>query len=156
MARALAQDGVLFRENAAEGLSLAEIVETTLRMSKLGLIDMFEQARLDEGVNLLVVVDQFEELFRYRQLERAGRRRPTHRRGSRRFREPAAGSQAADDLPDLRRPDDALRLSRRLHPVSRPGRGDQRGAVLVPRMTRDERRAAIEGRSGWRARRSRR
>jgi len=40
-------------------------------MSKLGLIDVFEQARLDEGVNLLVVVDQFEELFRYRQLDAA-------------------------------------------------------------------------------------
>jgi hypothetical protein len=37
-------------------------------MSKLGLIDVFQQARLGEGVNLLVVVDQFEELFRYRRL----------------------------------------------------------------------------------------
>ncbi len=73
MARALAQDGVLFREHAAAGLTLAEIVETTLRMSKLGLIDIYEQAALGEGVNLLVVVDQFEELFRYRQLEAAGR-----------------------------------------------------------------------------------
>src|SRR5438309_5669216 len=73
MARALAQDGVLFAEQAAAGLTLAEIVETTLRMSKLGLIDICEQAALDECVNLLVVVDQFEELFRYRQLEAAGR-----------------------------------------------------------------------------------
>ena len=73
MARALAQDGVLFREHTAAGLSLAEIVETSLRMSKLGLIDIYEQAPLDEGVNLLVVVDQFEELFRYRQLDVAGR-----------------------------------------------------------------------------------
>jgi hypothetical protein len=45
----------------------ADIVEITLRMSKLGLIDLYEQSRL-EGVNLLVVVDQFEELFRYRKL----------------------------------------------------------------------------------------
>ncbi len=37
-------------------------------MSKLGLIDIYEQANLDKDVNLLVVVDQFEELFRYRQL----------------------------------------------------------------------------------------
>ena len=37
-------------------------------MSKLGLIDIYEQARLGERVNLLVVVDQFEELFRFRQL----------------------------------------------------------------------------------------
>ncbi|MBK5105290.1 MAG: ATP-binding protein, partial [Burkholderiales bacterium] len=72
MARALAQEGVLFREHAAAGLSLAEIVETSLRMSKLGLIDIVEQAALDEGVKLLLVVDQFEELFRYRQLQAAG------------------------------------------------------------------------------------
>ena len=64
MARALAQDGVLFREHAEEGLTLAEIIETTLRMSKVGLIDICEQAGLGKGVNLLVVVDQFEELFR--------------------------------------------------------------------------------------------
>ena len=130
MARALAQDGVLFRDHAAAGLSLAEIVETSLRMSKLGLIDIFEQAALDEGVNLLVVVDQFEELFRYRQIVAAGR---TDAQGisedSRCVREPAAGSQGAGDLPDLRRPDDALGLSRRLRPVSRLGRGHQRGAV---------------------------
>ena len=74
MARALAQDGVLFREQAAAGLSLAEIIETTLRMSKLGLIDIREQAALEPGVNLLVVVDQFEELFRYRQVGNPGSR----------------------------------------------------------------------------------
>ncbi len=68
MARALAKDGVLFRDYQAGGLTLAEIVDTTLRMSKLGLIDIYEQANLGEDINLLVVVDQFEELFRYRQL----------------------------------------------------------------------------------------
>src|SRR5499426_4737898 len=68
MADALASDGVLFRDYQAGGLTLAEIVDTTLRMSKLGLIDIYEQARLGEGVNLLVVADQFEELFRYQQL----------------------------------------------------------------------------------------
>src|SRR5687767_2556546 len=67
MARALAEDGVLFSDYQAGGLTLAEIVDTTLRMSKLGLIDIYEQANLGEDVNLLVVVDQFEELFRYSQ-----------------------------------------------------------------------------------------
>ena len=140
MARALAQDGVLFREHAAAGLTLAEIVETTLRMSKLGLIDICEQAALGEGVNLLVVVDQFEELFRYRQLEAAGART------TRRISEEAAAFvnlllevKRAGDLPDLRRPDDALGLSRRLHAVSRPGRGHQRRAV--PGAANDPRRA---------------
>src|SRR5262249_21976831 len=68
LARALARDGVLFRGYETGGLTLAEIIDTTLRMSKLGLIDICEQARLGEGVNLLVVVDQFEELFRSRKL----------------------------------------------------------------------------------------
>ncbi len=68
MAQALAKDGVLFRNFQERGLPLVEIIDTTLRMSKRGLIDIFEQAALPKGVNLLVVVDQFEELFRYRQL----------------------------------------------------------------------------------------
>src|SRR4029077_11617783 len=71
MAQALAEDGVLFKDYQAGGLTLAEIVDNTLRMSKLGLIDIYEQAQLGEDVNLLVVAAQFEELFRYRQV-RAG------------------------------------------------------------------------------------
>ncbi len=38
MAHALAQDGVLFRDDEAAGLTLAEMIDATLRMSKLGLI----------------------------------------------------------------------------------------------------------------------
>jgi WD40 repeat protein len=67
MAGALAEDGVLFHDHQGGGMTLGEIVDTTLRMSKLGLIDIYEQAQLAEDVNLLIVVDQFEELFRYRQ-----------------------------------------------------------------------------------------
>ena len=146
MARALAQDGVLFREHAAAGLTLAEIIETTLRMSKLGLIDICEQAALGEGVNLLVVVDQFEELFRYRQLA-------------------AAGAGAANSISE----DAAAFVNLLLEVKERatcqifvvltmrsdflgdctqfPGLAEaiNAGQYLVPRMTRDERRAAIEG-----------
>jgi len=68
MAKALAEDGVLFRNFEERGLPLLDIIDTTLRMSKRGLIDIVEQAALAKDVNLLVVVDQFEELFRYRQL----------------------------------------------------------------------------------------
>src|SRR4051812_26174797 len=65
MACALAAEGVLFRGYRPEGLALEDIVEATLRMSRLGLVDAYEQAQPGENVNLLVVVDQFEELFRY-------------------------------------------------------------------------------------------
>jgi WD40 repeat protein len=44
------------------------LIETTLRRSTLGLVDTVQQARLLSYENLLIVVDQFEELFRFRQL----------------------------------------------------------------------------------------
>jgi hypothetical protein len=44
------------------------MIEATLRIGNLGLVDIFEQAHLKPGVKLVVVVDQFEELFRYRKL----------------------------------------------------------------------------------------
>src|SRR5712671_3574140 len=68
MAEALARNGVLYKDFDAGDFTLAEIIETTLRTSKLGLRDAYREARLGEGNNLLVVVDQFEELFRYRKL----------------------------------------------------------------------------------------
>jgi hypothetical protein len=65
MARALARDKVLFTGFDSGILSLDSMIEATLRLSKLGLVDVYEQAHLGKGINLLVVVDQFEELFRY-------------------------------------------------------------------------------------------
>lgn len=146
MARALAEDGVLFRDYQAGGLTLAEIVDTTLRMSKLGLIDIYEQANLAEHVNLLVVVDQFEELFRYSQPE-AGQQQNV-----------SAVSEEATAFVNL--------LLEAKQQTSYPiyiiltMRSDflgdcaqftglaeaiNAGQYLVPRMTRDERRAAISG-----------
>src|SRR5215475_3801776 len=146
MARALAQDGVLFHRYEAGSVPLAEIVETTLRMSKLGLIDIYEQARLGAEVNLLVVVDQFEELFRYRQL---GAAKPELCSGISEnaiafvnllleVREQATcpiyvvmtmRSDFLGDCPQF------------------PGLAEaiNAGQYLVPRLTRDERRAAISG-----------
>lgn len=146
MARALAQDGVLFRDYQAGGLTLAEIVDTTLRMSKLGLIDIYEQANLGEDVNLLVVVDQFEELFRYRQ-PGAGQQ------------ENVTGvSEAATAFVNLL----LEAKAQKTYPIyvvltmrsdflgdcaQFPGLAEaiNAGQYLVPRMTRDERRAAISG-----------
>ena len=71
MARALSTNSVLFSDYQAEGISLAEIIEATLHMSKLGLTDIYEQAQPSKAVNLLIVVDQFEELFRFRKMKTA-------------------------------------------------------------------------------------
>jgi hypothetical protein len=50
----------------------ANLIEAALRRSGRGLIDCFQHARLESHENLLVVVDQFEELFRYRRPDRSG------------------------------------------------------------------------------------
>lgn len=44
--------------------------ETTLRASNRGLIACIEQAHVPRGTNVLVLVDQFEEIFRYRRSRR--------------------------------------------------------------------------------------
>jgi len=146
MADALASDGVLFRDYQAGGLTLAEIVETTLRMSKLGLIDIYEQARLGEDVNLLVVVDQFEELFRYRQV-RAGQQENVA--------DIAEQATAFVNLLLEARQQTTCRIYVVLTMRSDflgdcaqfPGLAEaiNAGQYLVPRMTREERRAAITG-----------
>lgn len=146
MARALAEDGVLFRNYQAEGLTLAEIVDTTLRMSKLGLIDIYEQAQLEKDVNLLVVVDQFEELFRYRRLG-AGQQENVY-----------GVSEEATAFVNL-----LLEAKQQTtYPIyivltmrsdflgdcaqfSGLAEAINTGQYLVPRLTRDERRAAISG-----------
>ena len=65
LAKALADPGVLFDNFDSQSMPLEEILDANLRMSRLGIIDVFEQAHLKEHVNLLIVIDQFEELFRY-------------------------------------------------------------------------------------------
>jgi hypothetical protein len=66
LALALAAPGVLFDEWDDDALTAQELAETTLRLGSLGLVDIVEQACLPEGMQLLVVVDHFKELFRFR------------------------------------------------------------------------------------------
>lgn len=68
LAEALAQPGALHQAAPPGPFSAAELIEATLAMSRRGLIDAYRQAALPAGTQLLVVVDQFEELFRYRNL----------------------------------------------------------------------------------------
>lgn len=146
MARALAEDGVLFRDYQAGGLTLAEIVDTTLRMSNLGLIDIYEQAQLDRDVNLLVVVDQFEELFRYRRLG-VGQQENAYgvTEESTAFVNLLLEAKEQTAYPIYivltMRSDflgDCAQFSSLAEAINA-------GQYLVPRMTRDERRAAISG-----------
>ena len=147
LAEALARPGVLAQHEIDEsGFTAAELMESTLRMGKLGLIDAFEQAHLDRRQNLLVVVDQFEELFRYQALAAV---QPDHQ------------TRAIEDATAFVN----LLLEVCVHPelpiyVVLTMRSDflgecaqffglpeaiNRGQYLVPRMTREERRSAIAG-----------
>jgi len=47
------------------------IISTVLRSSSLGLIEVVRQLKTEDHENILILVDQFEELFRYRKLEAA-------------------------------------------------------------------------------------
>jgi WD40 repeat protein len=146
MAQALAKDGVLFRDYQAAGLTLAEIVDTTLRMSKLGLIDIYEQAQLGEDVNLLIVVDQFEELFRYRQFG-AGYQENVYgmSEGAAAFVNLLLEATAQTKYPIyvvLTMRSDFLGDCTQFTGLAE---AINTGQYLVPRMTREERRAAISG-----------
>ena len=67
LAEALTHKDVFGDENNSE--LQKTLIETTLRRSSIGLIDVARQARMQPHENLLVVVDQFEELFRFKQAQ---------------------------------------------------------------------------------------
>ena len=109
-------------------MSVEEIVEATLRMSKLGLVDIYEQANLDERPNLLMVVDQFEELFRYRNLQTASDESHSGEDKSVAFVNLLLEA-ASSEYPIYRRYHDAVGLPGRLRAVSRPSGSDQPRAI---------------------------
>jgi len=144
MAHALARPGGLFGNQDSEGLSIEEIVEATLRMSKLGLVDIYEQVHGNERPNLLIVVDQFEELFRYRSLQTSPEESYGGEDKSVAFVNlllEAASAEYPIYVVLTMRSDflgDCSQFSGLPEAINR-------GQYLVPRMSRDERRAAIAG-----------
>jgi len=144
MARALAQPEVLFQKFDAGGASLDEMIEATLDMSNLGVVDLFEQAQLEGEANLLLIVDQFEELFRFGQPQGSGSETGQTDERAVAFVNlllEAAKSQYPIYVVLTMRSDflgDCARFSGLPEAVNE-------GQYLVPRLTREERRAAITG-----------
>jgi hypothetical protein len=66
LAHALSQPDVLLADDDDATIQTL-IIEATLQRGALGLVEVVQQARLPEDENLLIVVDQFEELFRFKQ-----------------------------------------------------------------------------------------
>jgi WD40 repeat protein len=146
LAEALARPGTLFREAAPGGMSLAQLVEATLRLGSLGLVDIVEQARLAPGENLLLVVDQFEELFRFHGLSsQAGT--PAHGPSGDsvafvRMLLEAAAQREQPIYVVLTMRSDFLGECAQFQGLAEAVND---GQYLVPRLTRDEIRAAITG-----------
>lgn len=117
------------------------LLEATLRRGTLGLVDAVRQARIPPHDNILVVVDQFEELFRFRQ----SRRLEDSRDESVTFVKLLLEATQQHEVPIYvvltMRSDfigDCMRYSGLPEAVNS-------GQYLVPRMTREQLRSAITG-----------
>jgi uncharacterized RDD family membrane protein YckC len=145
LARALAANGVLYSEYK-EDVPIEEIIETYLHQSEKGVVETFRKARLPEGTNLLVVVDQFEELFRYRKLGTPdGKEQYTISETAIAFVNLLLKASAEPDCPIyvvITMRSDFLGDCSQFYGLPE---AINKGQYLVPRMTRDERRASIAG-----------
>jgi len=127
-------------EDTADALPTA-LIEATLRRTSLGIGEVVRQARLARGDNVLVVVDQFEELFRYKRV----------RTGASADDDAAAFVKLLIEAPQatglpiyvmLTMRSDFLGDCAQFRGLPETMNDSQ---YLVPRMNRDERRQAIEG-----------
>ena len=140
MAEALNSPGVLGTTGELESTNPI-LIEATLRRGTRGLVEAVRQARIPTDENLLIVVDQFEELFRFRRnflLENS-------RDEAVAFVKIILEAAQQQDLPIYivitMRSDfigDCMDFSGLPEAVNS-------GLYLVPRMTRDELRSAITG-----------
>ena len=142
LAMGLANEESLFG-HIDKSVPLADMIEETLRLSSRGLVDIFKQARLDSATNMLIVVDQFEEMFRYLNTgagETAGPGQTT-KAFVRLILEAAAQRDYPIYVALTMRSDflgDCVQFDGLAEAINE-------GQYLVPRLTRDERRMVVEG-----------
>jgi len=151
LARALASSSVLGSSNEKDVDMQAVLAETTLRRSSLGLVELVTRARTklnEQGEplfqnyeNLLVVVDQFEELFRFKQLIEKENSKEDAAAFVRLLLE-AVGQKTEKIYVVLTMRSDFLGDCSQFWELPE---AINNGQYLIPRMTRDERREAISG-----------
>jgi WD40 repeat protein len=146
LAGGLAKPGVLFEKPMTGGLSAEALIEATLRLGSLGLVDMVDQMRLPPSTQMLVVVDQFEELFRFRSLARdVAKDAYGPAEDAIAFVRLLLEARAQTDVPIhvvLTMRSDFLGDCSQFHGLPE---AINEGQYLVPRLTREEIRAAIIG-----------
>jgi energy-coupling factor transporter ATP-binding protein EcfA2 len=142
LAAALNAPAVLGRSGDPEMAEVDRaILDAALHRSTRGLVESVRQARLPAGENLLVLVDQFEELFRFKRNPRIRDSRDAASAFVSLLLE-AAGQAEVPVYIVLTMRSDFIGNCTEL-----PGLAEavNNGQYLVPRMTREERRAAIVG-----------
>lgn len=117
------------------------IIGTVLRSSSLGLIEVIKQLKQDKGQNVLVLIDQFEELFRFSKLEAETSDRDESSAFVNLLLEAAhqydesiyvAITMRSDFIGECAKYPDLTQMINDSH-------------YLIPQMTRDQKRMAIEG-----------
>jgi len=151
LARALASSLVLGSHDEKTDDMQAVLAETNLRRSSLGLVELVTRARtkVDEKgqqlfadyENLLVVVDQFEELFRFKQLIEEENSKEDAAAFVKLLLE-AVGQKTEKIYVVLTMRSDFLGDCSQFFELPE---AINNGQYLIPRMTRDERREAISG-----------
>ncbi|MCB0430903.1 MAG: AAA family ATPase, partial [Flavobacteriales bacterium] len=141
LAKVLAEPGVIYDDDELRP-TYESIIETTLRRSNRGLSEVVRQSELNPKENLLIVVDQFEELFRFSRFEK---RTSADKRDSLSFVELLlnASQQASPSIYIVL----TMRSDFLGECTSFTGLTEavNQGQYLVPRMTREERKHAITG-----------
>jgi WD40 repeat protein/energy-coupling factor transporter ATP-binding protein EcfA2 len=143
MAEGLSEAGVLYDDDGSyDKAMLTSINESILRRSSTGLVGAYKQSGIDTRHNLLILVDQFEELFRFSKYEKDnkdGKRdsiafinlliKATEQREIAIYVVFTMRSDFLSDCTEFRGLPEAI----------------NNGDYLVPRMTREERKDAITG-----------
>jgi len=127
--------------NEEDKLIRKTIIGTVLRSSSLGLVEVVRQLKSDDHQNILILVDQFEELFRYRKLESATSDLDESSafvnlllEAIHQYDEPIyiALTMRSDFIGECAQYPDLTQMINDSH-------------YLIPQMTRDQKRTAIEG-----------
>src|ERR1043165_8910105 len=142
LAHSLAEQDALLKGGG--GLAPAEaeaVIEATLRRGSLGLVEAVRQARLAEYEKLLLVVDQFEELFRFR----AARVSSSTEDDASAFVKLLLEASQQSELPIFVVPTMRSDFLGDCAQFQGLPEAINDGQYLIPRMTRDERRFAVKG-----------
>jgi energy-coupling factor transporter ATP-binding protein EcfA2 len=142
MAKSLVSPMFENNEDVENEDTLIAMTESVLRRNTSGLVDAYKQSNLPASTNLLILVDQFEEIFRFRKFENESKQ---VKKDSVTFINLLLAATKQSDLPiyvvftmradfltdctDFRGLPEAI----------------NDGSYLVPKMTREERREAIVG-----------